>query len=244
MTWAKLDDQFFYNKKVAQVDGPAKLLYLAGLVYAANQLTDGFIPEKALRFIASTADVANCQDFARQLLDVGLWDATGEGYMIHDYLVWNPSKQQVIATREARAESGRRGGQAKAANAKQTSSNLLSKPLAKPYQKSAPSPSPSQVKEDSAVTPAAAPPEVRAISNAYDASGIMLTPAHQEAHLETIQRCGLTAWQRGWAAAMDVGKHNVPKYVARCAESAMLEAQKPTRTNGNGRGPEIPAADF
>lgn len=143
MAWARIDDQFFYNKKVAQVDGPAKLLYLASLVYAANQLTDGFIPEKALKFIASTADVANCQEFARQLLDVGLWDASDDGYIIHDYLIWNPSKQQVLATREARAESGRRGGEAKAAKDKQTASKLPSKPLAKSCQKSTPSPSPS-----------------------------------------------------------------------------------------------------
>lgn len=143
MAWARLDDQFFYNKKIAQVDGPAKLLYIAGLVYVANQLTDGFIPERAVKFIASTADVANCQEFASQLLDVGLWDATDGGYQIHDFLAWNPSREQVQHTREARAQSGRRGGLAKAANAKQDASNLPSKPLANDKQKSAPSPSPS-----------------------------------------------------------------------------------------------------
>jgi hypothetical protein len=90
----------------------------------------------------------------------------------------------------------------------------------------------------------AAQPEVRAISNAYDASGIMLSPAHQEAHLETIKRCGLTAWKSGWAAAMAAGKENIPKYVTRCAESAMLDAQKQQQRNGNGKSPEVPAADF
>ena len=63
----------------------------------------------------------------------------------------------------------------------------------------------------------------------------MLTKSHQDAHLETIKRCGLTAWQRGWAAAMEAGKQNVLNYVTRCAESAMLEAQAPRRTNGNGK---------
>lgn len=133
MAWAKLDDQFFYNKKIAQVDGPAKLLYIAGLVYVANQLSDGFIPAKAVKFIASTADVANCQDFARQLVDVCLWDIVEGGYIIHDYLAWNPSKEQVLHNREVRAEAGARGGQAKAANSKQNPSKLLSKSLAKVY---------------------------------------------------------------------------------------------------------------
>ena len=136
MPWAKLDDQFFYNKKIAQVDGPAKLLYIAGLVYASNQLTDGFIPERAVKFIASTADVANCHDFARQLLDVGLWVATDDGYQINDYLEWNPSKEQVERTRAARAEAGQRGGLTKAAKSKQNPSKLLSKTLAKSKQNS------------------------------------------------------------------------------------------------------------
>jgi hypothetical protein len=75
-------------------------------------------------------------------------------------------------------------------------------------------------------------PEVRAIRNAYDACGLMFSKSHQDAHLETIKRTGLPAWQLGFAEALKAGKHNVPKYVARCAESAMLTAQK---GNGNGR---------
>ena len=78
------------------------------------------------------------------------------------------------------------------------------------------------------------PPEMRAINNAYDACGLMVSKTHMDAHLETIKRTGLTNWQRGWAAAADKGKQNVPSYVARCAESAMLDEQKP-RSNGNGR---------
>ena len=76
------------------------------------------------------------------------------------------------------------------------------------------------------------PPEIRAINNAYDACGLMTSKTHQDAHLETIKRTGLQAWQLGFAEALKVGKHNIPKYVARCAESAMLTAQ---RGNGNGR---------
>lgn len=75
-------------------------------------------------------------------------------------------------------------------------------------------------------------PERRAIQNAYDACGLMLSKTHQDAHLETIKRTGLQAWQQGWAKAMEASKHNIPAYVARCAESAMLAAQ---RSNGNGR---------
>jgi hypothetical protein len=248
MTWARIDDQFFYNKKVAQVDGSAKLLYLAGLVYAANQLTDGLIPERALRFIASTADVANCQDFAKQLLDVGLWDATDEGYMIHDYLDWNPSREQVEETRRVRAQSGKQGGLAKAAHFQQNAKQAPSKEVAKSQQKSTPSPSPSLAlspKDEDDLAPASLedddlpeiPPDVRAINNAYDACGLMMTKPHQDAHLLIIKQVGLIAWQQGWAKAMETSKHNIPAYVARCAESAMLAAQ---RGNGHGKGAAVP----
>lgn len=233
MSWVKIDDQFADHPKIAQAGPLGLAVYVAGLCYSARYLTDGFIPHaSAERFAGSSPELR------AKLVDLSLWDETDGGYLIHDYLDYNPPAAKVKAEREA----------AKA----RMNQNRDKK---RQFSESSPEVRPNNNRSSSEVQPSrprtpvneedsAAPPEVRAISNAYDASGIMLTPAHQEAHLETIQRCGLTAWQRGWAAAMDVGKHNVPKYVARCAESAMLEAQKPTRTNGNGRGPEIPAADF
>ena len=66
-----------------------------------------------------------------------------------------------------------------------------------------------------------------------------MSKTHQDAHLETIKRTGLPAWQIGFAEALKAGKHNIPKYVARCAESAMLAAQK-----GNGNGKSDPSRGF
>jgi DNA-binding transcriptional ArsR family regulator len=76
-------------------------------------------------------------------------------------------------------------------------------------------------------------PEIRSIQNAYDACGLMLTLTHQTTHLETIKRTGIAAWQTGFAEAMKTSKQNVPNYVARCAESAMLAQQK-AGNNGHG----------
>lgn len=249
MAWAKLDDQFFYNKKIAQVDGPAKLLYIASLVYTANQLTDGFLPERAVRFIASTADVANCQEFARQLLDVGLWDATDDGYQIHDYLEWNPSKEQVEQTREARAASGRRGGLAKAANAKQNASKMPSKPLAKSQQKSAPSPSlvnnynthatPENGPISDAVT--AFQNNIHMIANPIQAEEISSAVAE-------LQARGVLDW---WNSAIKIACDNNARswaYVRAIVENALKDGKppgtnKPSR-NGNKSHVEVPAEDW
>jgi hypothetical protein len=248
MSWAKLDDQFFYNKKVAQVDGSAKLLYVAGLVYVANQRSDGFIPERAVKFIASTADIANCQDFAKQLLDVGLWETVEGGYRIHDYLEWNPTSEQIEATRAARKVAGSLGGYAKAAKSSKSLANCQtdakqnsSKPLAKVWQNSAPSPSPSPV--PSSEDEDAQAPARKAISTAYAASNLMISKSHQDAHIEAITRLGLPAWQAGWETAKAEGKQNIVNFVIRCAESAHLAATTPkketptyapNRTNGQG----------
>jgi hypothetical protein len=63
------------------------------------------------------------------------------GFMIHDYLQWNPSREEVLKIRDYRAESGRRGGLAKAlAVAKQKPSNRLATALAKSYPDPVPDP--------------------------------------------------------------------------------------------------------
>lgn len=85
-------------------------------------------------------------------------------------------------------------------------------------------------------------PEVRAIHNAYDASGIVMSKTHQDEHLETIKRYGLPAWQLGFAAALEAGKHNIPAYVRRCAETAHInetrqgEQHADSRRNGSRSG--------
>lgn len=86
-------------------------------------------------------------------------------------------------------------------------------------------------------------PLTRAVMNVYDAAGIMMSKTHLDAHLETIKRTGLAAWQDGWSLARAAGKHNVPAYVARCAESAMLKEQQRAAggngRNGTGPGPRL-----
>lgn len=83
-------------------------------------------------------------------------------------------------------------------------------------------------------------PNIRAVNNAYDACGLLISKTHLDAHLDTIKRTGLTAWQSGWAAAMEAGKHNRPAYVARCAETAMIDEQKSVRSNGHGKSANHP----
>jgi hypothetical protein len=138
MAWVKVDDQFFRHPKVMAAGRDARDLYLVGLCYCAQSLTDGFVPSQAVRVLAAEAEIDTGPASAARLVEVGLWEPTEAGYRVHDYLEYQPSKDQVLHTREVRAEAGRRGG-------KQKASNLLdkspSKTLAKSKQNSAPYPS-------------------------------------------------------------------------------------------------------
>jgi hypothetical protein len=47
---------------------------------------------------------------ALRLVDAGLWEADPVGFVIHDFLKYNPSREEVLAQRAERAASGRKGG--------------------------------------------------------------------------------------------------------------------------------------
>jgi len=102
MTWIKIDDQFFQNPKIIDLSKDAKLLYLCALTYCGSQLTDGIISKSALRVISATVDVSST--VATELVHVGLWEVTEGGYDIHDYLEYNPSKDQVKHDRQQNAK--------------------------------------------------------------------------------------------------------------------------------------------
>lgn len=100
MAWVKLDDGFFRNPKIVAISPESKLIYLAGLCYAGAALTDGFIPENAVKMLASDANVASPQKRAKELVDAGLWVKNPRGYSVHDYLEHNSSASDVLAKRE------------------------------------------------------------------------------------------------------------------------------------------------
>ncbi len=102
MAWVRLDDQFFANPKVVELGKDAKLVYLAALTYCGSQLTDGVIKAGAVRMVAAMVDAE--RECVAELVDAGLWEVIPEGYRIHDYLIYNPSGEQVKAERANNAK--------------------------------------------------------------------------------------------------------------------------------------------
>ena len=101
VAWAKLDDKFHGNPKVLEAGLPALGLYVLGLSYCADQLTDGQLSRKVV------AGWKGWKPAADELVRVGLWEATAQGYRVHDYLDWNPSREHLLRERADAAERKR-----------------------------------------------------------------------------------------------------------------------------------------
>lgn len=101
MPWARIDDALHSHPKILQTSLAALGLHLLGLSYAADYLTDGFLPTPWVRRTTDDPELAG------ELVQYGFWIEAEGGYRIHDYLDYNPSK----ADYEARLERQRNGGQ-------------------------------------------------------------------------------------------------------------------------------------
>lgn len=135
MSWVRLDDQFPDHPKVAGLSNDAFCLHVTAMCWTAKQQTDGKLPLRLLSRLAW-----RCQDPAMakdELVTAGVWDIDGEdGWLIHDYGEYNPTKVTSEELSAKRSEAGKAGAAKRWQLAKQNDS--------KPHGKTiAPSPSPS-----------------------------------------------------------------------------------------------------
>jgi hypothetical protein len=97
MPWGRLDDKFYSHPKILAVGLAPAGLYSIGLSYSAAQLTDGHIP------VSAVTNFTGWKSAARRLVEGHLWEVAEGGWRVHDYLDWNPSREQVLGERQAAA---------------------------------------------------------------------------------------------------------------------------------------------
>lgn len=100
MAWSRLDDNYFTHRKTAPLSKDAKLLDLAGIAYSARELRDGYLSRRDVRVVAAQVDVDDLDKTLRELERAGRWRRATDGHEIHDYLDYNPSRDQVLRERE------------------------------------------------------------------------------------------------------------------------------------------------
>ena len=148
MSWLRIDDGFADNVKVSELSDRAFRLHVEALCYCSRNLTDGWLLPKTVKVL--TAGIGATRKHVDELIEKGLWlNSQGGGFTVNDYLEYNPSAEQVKATRKdlsaKRSDAGRKGA---AARWKQTDGNGDGKPDGK-HGKSHMAPSPPVLKTKS-----------------------------------------------------------------------------------------------
>ena len=93
MTWIKLDDSLPNNPKILPLSDGAFRLYIEGLCYANQYLTDGYLANAVLIRL----DQGNNRD---ELVWAKLWIESEDGIFINDYTEHQSSKADVEAKKE------------------------------------------------------------------------------------------------------------------------------------------------
>jgi hypothetical protein len=132
--WVRFDDQYPINRKVTRLSDAAYRLHNSAIFWCARNLTDGVVPEEDLEDVC--AQVRTPRKFVTEFLKRGLWHEIGAkchseecpsnprnavtdavsdavsngvtGWVVHDYLEYQPSRQKVKEQREKGAARQRR----------------------------------------------------------------------------------------------------------------------------------------
>lgn len=123
LMWVRIDDKFPQHPKIAAAGPLAIAMQVAGLCYCNRELTDGFIPRSIARTLLDwqieredgrlftvaitsgmVGDDLSCQWVIDLLVEVGMWEEVAGGFRIHDYLDYQPSRDDVLQDREKTAK--------------------------------------------------------------------------------------------------------------------------------------------
>jgi hypothetical protein len=112
-SYAPLSSAYYKDDALAEAGPTAELLYVRGLAFCAEMLSDGEISELQLeRFVA--VGIRGWRAAAGRLCDVGgpeksPWVRTPCGYRVRQWLKWNASREE-IKHKQAGDAARKRGG--------------------------------------------------------------------------------------------------------------------------------------
>lgn len=95
MTWVRLDDGFASHPKVLKTSDRSLRAFLVALCWSGNHPTNGRFPASLISARAAT-----------ELVGVGLFERTesDEELLVHDFLDYNPSKEEIERDRRSARE--------------------------------------------------------------------------------------------------------------------------------------------
>ncbi len=93
----------------------ARWIHTAAICWCSQHLTDGIIPRRQAWKLGAEDESSRPGEWIDELLRASLFEIAGpDAYRVHDFLEYNPSKEEVEQARWASTEQRRRAGQARA----------------------------------------------------------------------------------------------------------------------------------
>jgi hypothetical protein len=119
VAWVKLDDKFRVHPKILALSPVAGWLWVCGLSYCNDHLTDGAIPSRGLPGVAPT--IKNPLRYVEELVRVGLWTVAETGWLVHDYHQYQPTRSDAISDGALKTAAKVAGGLARSKFAERAS---------------------------------------------------------------------------------------------------------------------------
>jgi hypothetical protein len=136
MTWVRIEDTFPEHPKIAGITDGAFRAHVCALCYCSRNLTDGEVTPAGAKWLGIR------RGYIRELTIAGLWEKKGDGWLVHDFLKYNPSRAETLAQREKKAAAGKAGGLANARASARSKTVAGASRLLEPPSRPVPNPSP------------------------------------------------------------------------------------------------------
>ena len=102
MAWARIDDQYAEHPRIVGLTDRTFRLHTAAICLANRKLTDGHLSTHDTRMLLALTKAT--KRHVDELLEAGVWETNGDGWVIRDYLQWNPDAETVKGRRRGSAE--------------------------------------------------------------------------------------------------------------------------------------------
>ena len=107
--YARLYCNILRNAKAVERSDLAWRVYVSSFAWCRDEGNDGHVPPGALLVLAPGRTKAKLHAAAGELVDAGLWEVNGNGWIIHDYLERQDGSEAIAANRDrARAAAAER----------------------------------------------------------------------------------------------------------------------------------------
>lgn len=97
-SYAPLSVHYYKDEAIMRAGPAAELLYVRGLAFCAETLSDGFIAHRQLSHL--TIGLSNVRRKVVSLVSAGLWTESEGGWYVTSWLSWNRSREEIIGAEE------------------------------------------------------------------------------------------------------------------------------------------------